>query len=84
MNDYNFVMLAEQMKGGDATAQGPAADKLAKLLASKEAIKHINKMRQNKMPEASCVLPAKSFCKQFFESFPAYYKWSALYAKQDR
>ena len=74
-------MLAEQMKQGDATSHAMAVDKLAKQVAAKETSKHLKRMRKD---EVEVGLPTKSFCNQFFESFPSYYKWSVVYAESER
>ena len=66
---------------GDATTHALAVDKLAKHVAGKETAKHLKKMKRN---EVEVSLPTKSFCNQFFESFPSYYKWSVIYATTER
>jgi hypothetical protein len=79
------------MKGGDVSSYGLAIDKLAKVLAAKETARHMIKARNNLLNisipgtiETGSSMPPKSYCKQFFESFPAHYRWNVAFANMDR
>ena len=78
-----MVMFLEQARGDTNAGVTHAAslDNLAKILASKETGRYINKMRQNTLELGPA---SKSYCKQFFESFPNYYIWPMKYGFEDR
>lgn len=82
LEEQVFVMLREQVDGHpEAQSHAPGIDRLAKVVAAKTTSKAIRKMKSNELE----LPPApKSFCKSFFESFPAFYRWNALYADTDR
>lgn len=81
LQDYVFVMLAEQMKGADVSAYAASVDKLSKIVAAKETSRHMAELRKNTHIYSA---PSKSFSKQFFESFPSFYRWKAEFGAVDR
>ena len=86
LKDNVFVTLCEQMNGKPDDAGREATDRLSKIVAAKQTAKHMAKMARNELNMLPPVspYPPKSYCKQFFESFPAYYRWKVTYASTDR
>jgi len=74
-------MISEQMQQKDASASAGPVDKLAKKIAAKKAAKLMTELKNNAHTYSP---PSKTFSKQFFESFPAAYRWKSEFSNIDR
>ena len=73
--DYMIGMLIEMTKGQQPSHQ-EKIEALVKIQAVSEAQATVDNIRNSESRE----LPSKSHCRNYFETFPSYHRWVALYA----
>jgi tetratricopeptide (TPR) repeat protein len=77
--DYMVAMLIEMTKN-----QQPSNQEKIEVLVKQQAVSECQAVVDAMRLSSSRDLPSKSHCRNYFESFPSFHKWRAIYATADR